>query len=161
AAIRQVQPRGPYHLGGWSAGGVIALEMAQQLVGQGEQVGLLTLLDTTVPLSRARLSSADPIDHSGREDGLDGSLEELARLGPDELLPYLWDHALKLGLIDPGPPLELARQVLDDLKRLFHLHVRLTDGYLFRPYPGRITLFRPSEVPFAVEAPPDRGWGKW
>ena len=29
-----------------------------------------------------------------------------------------------------------------------------------RPYPGRITLIRPSDAPFAVPTPRDRGWGK-
>ena len=46
AAIREVQPRGPYLLGGWSAGGLVALEMAQQLRAQGESIRMLALLDT-------------------------------------------------------------------------------------------------------------------
>jgi thioesterase domain-containing protein len=45
-AIRDVQPHGPYHLIGWSAGGMIACEMAAQLVGAGEPVGLLAVIDT-------------------------------------------------------------------------------------------------------------------
>nr|APD72136.1 non-ribosomal peptide synthetase 5 [Streptomyces sp.] len=45
AAIRAVQPHGPYHLLGWSFGGVVAHTMAEILQAQGEQVGLLTLLD--------------------------------------------------------------------------------------------------------------------
>ena len=44
--IRTVQPRGPYYLGGTSLGGIVAFEMAQQLVAQGERVGLLALIDT-------------------------------------------------------------------------------------------------------------------
>ena len=47
AAIREVQPRGPYLLGGWSAGGLVALEMAQQLRAQGESIRMLALLDTS------------------------------------------------------------------------------------------------------------------
>ena len=35
----------------------------------------------------------------------------------------------------------------------------LTDHYVVRPYPGRITLIRPSDAPFAVPTPHDRGWG--
>ncbi|MEM7350361.1 MAG: acyltransferase domain-containing protein, partial [Acidobacteriota bacterium] len=45
-AIRAVRPRGPYLLGGSSMGGSIAYEMAQQLVDQGEEVGLLALFDS-------------------------------------------------------------------------------------------------------------------
>jgi acyl carrier protein len=40
-AMRNVQPAGPYFLGGWSMGGVIAFEMARQLQEQGETIGLL------------------------------------------------------------------------------------------------------------------------
>ncbi|AQT82913.1 hypothetical protein B1R94_18220 [Mycolicibacterium litorale] len=45
-AIRRVQPRGPYHIGGWSLGGLIAFEMARQLSEQGDHVGSLILIDT-------------------------------------------------------------------------------------------------------------------
>ena len=44
--IRQVQPRGPYMLGGYGLGGTLALEMAQQLTASGESVGLLALIET-------------------------------------------------------------------------------------------------------------------
>jgi amino acid adenylation domain-containing protein len=47
--IQSVQPRGPYLLGGWSMGGLVAWEMAQQLVKQGETIRLLALIDTTPP----------------------------------------------------------------------------------------------------------------
>ena len=57
--------------------------------------------------------------------------------------------------------MQVAHQVLDDLKRIFHHHMVLTDHYVVRPYPGRITLIRPSDAPFAVPTPRDRGWGSW
>ncbi|WP_454197557.1 amino acid adenylation domain-containing protein, partial [Nocardia sp. Marseille-Q1738] len=44
--IREVQPEGPYHLLGWSFGGVIAHEMAVQLQGAGETVALLAVMDS-------------------------------------------------------------------------------------------------------------------
>jgi phthiocerol/phenolphthiocerol synthesis type-I polyketide synthase E len=44
--IQQVQPRGPYFLGGYSVGGIVAFEVAQQLIAKGEQVAMLALLDT-------------------------------------------------------------------------------------------------------------------
>ncbi|MDL4819440.1 amino acid adenylation domain-containing protein [Actinomadura opuntiae] len=43
--IRSVQPSGPYHLVGWSLGGLIAYEMAVRLQAAGERVGLLALID--------------------------------------------------------------------------------------------------------------------
>ncbi|MBB5077490.1 non-ribosomal peptide synthetase [Nonomuraea endophytica] len=44
--IREVQPSGPYHLMGWSFGGVVAHAMAAELVRRGEQVDLLAMLDS-------------------------------------------------------------------------------------------------------------------
>ena len=48
AEVRQVQPKGPYHFLGFSAGGLIAYEMARQLVDAGESIGSLTLTEPTV-----------------------------------------------------------------------------------------------------------------
>lgn len=48
-ALQTIQPQGPYQLGGWSLGGVVAFEMAQQLRKQGHQIKLLTLIDSYVP----------------------------------------------------------------------------------------------------------------
>ncbi|SCK46282.1 non-ribosomal peptide synthetase [Streptomyces sp. WMMB 322] len=45
AQVRRVQPYGPYHLLGWSFGGLVAHEMAVQLQKSGEPVGLLSVLD--------------------------------------------------------------------------------------------------------------------
>ncbi|MDT0330171.1 non-ribosomal peptide synthetase [Nocardiopsis lambiniae] len=47
AAMRRVQPEGPYHIGGWSFGGFVAFEMARQLRAAGQEVGSLVVLDTT------------------------------------------------------------------------------------------------------------------
>jgi 3-oxoacyl-(acyl-carrier-protein) synthase/thioesterase domain-containing protein len=44
--IREIQPQGPYYLGGWSLGGTIAYEIAQQLSAKGENVSKLYLLDS-------------------------------------------------------------------------------------------------------------------
>ena len=43
--IRQIQPHGPYMLGGYCLGGTIAIEMAKQLIGAGETVGLVALIE--------------------------------------------------------------------------------------------------------------------
>ncbi|WP_461087144.1 amino acid adenylation domain-containing protein [Streptomyces deserti] len=43
--IRAIQPAGPYHLLGWSFGGIVAFEMTAQLQRQGHEVALLTMLD--------------------------------------------------------------------------------------------------------------------
>jgi surfactin synthase thioesterase subunit/acyl carrier protein len=49
AEIRNVQPHGPWHLAGWSFGGLVAFEMARQLRAQGEEIAGLTLIDPPEP----------------------------------------------------------------------------------------------------------------
>lgn len=48
--IRNRQPTGPYHLGGWSAGGICAYEASQQLALQGETTASLILIDSPNPI---------------------------------------------------------------------------------------------------------------
>ncbi|PNJ93032.1 acyl-CoA synthetase [Cylindrospermopsis raciborskii C04] len=54
--IRTIQPQGPYFIGGYSFGGVVAYEMARQLEKQGEKVSFLAMLDTCRPGYAQRLS---------------------------------------------------------------------------------------------------------
>lgn len=51
AEIRRRQPVGPYIIGGWSAGGVMAYEVTQQLVNAGDKVESLVLIDAPCPVS--------------------------------------------------------------------------------------------------------------
>ncbi|HEX4113206.1 MAG TPA: AMP-binding protein, partial [Stellaceae bacterium] len=55
AAIRAVRPRGPYHLLGWSFGGLVAHAIASRLRAAGETVALLALLDTAAPVPGGEL----------------------------------------------------------------------------------------------------------
>ncbi len=50
AEIRQVQPKGPYLLGGFSGGGLTAWDIGRQLRAEGEEVALMVLLDTPLPV---------------------------------------------------------------------------------------------------------------
>jgi amino acid adenylation domain-containing protein len=57
-AIRGVQPRGPYRLGGFCNGGLLAYEMARQLEGAGEQVEFLGLINPSEPVQSSLLYTA-------------------------------------------------------------------------------------------------------
>jgi thioesterase domain-containing protein/aryl carrier-like protein len=48
-AIREVQPQGPYRVGGWSFGGLLAHEVAAQLVDAGQAMSRLIMIDTAWP----------------------------------------------------------------------------------------------------------------
>ncbi|MFJ6381721.1 non-ribosomal peptide synthase/polyketide synthase [Kitasatospora sp. NPDC092039] len=85
--IRAVQPSGPYHLLGWSLGGVVAQEMAVQLQAVGEEVGALVVLDgyPSVHVEQGvdepgieEVDWTDAVLRVGERFGLDLSEEELA-----------------------------------------------------------------------------------
>lgn len=57
-AVRAASPHGPYRLGGWSMGGVVAFEMARRLEQEGEEVAFVALLDSPYALTRADLGFA-------------------------------------------------------------------------------------------------------
>ncbi|MCC3770527.1 amino acid adenylation domain-containing protein, partial [Streptomyces sp. UNOC14_S4] len=59
AAMRRVQPSGPYAIGGWSFGGFVAFEMARQLRAAGEDIASLVLLDTTALNPGRRTATGD------------------------------------------------------------------------------------------------------
>ncbi|MCD9881083.1 non-ribosomal peptide synthetase [Streptomyces guryensis] len=94
ARLRTVQPSGPYHLLGWSFGGNVAHEMANQLEEQGEQVSLLALLDSGAEYTAAANGSIvehetlemllqvlghKPGDVGGPETGRDATASQLTR----------------------------------------------------------------------------------
>lgn len=72
--VQSAQPRGPYFLGGFSIGGALAYEVAHLLQKQGEDIGLVVLLDTMLPgfgvkhiwagvVRRLRLLRRDGLNH--------------------------------------------------------------------------------------------------
>jgi thioesterase domain-containing protein len=79
AEMRQVQPHGPYLLGGFSGGGITAYEIARQLEAAGEKIALLVMLDTPLPVGPAL----------GRLDKLLIKVGEMRRSGPG----FLWQWA--------------------------------------------------------------------
>ena len=72
AQMRSVQAHGPYLIGGHSAGGVVAYEVAQQCLAAGEKVELLVLIDAPAPAATSRV----------QVDGLEDLLRQLAS-GPE------------------------------------------------------------------------------
>jgi thioesterase domain-containing protein/acyl carrier protein len=91
--VRTVQAKGPYFLGGYCIGGMVAFEMAQQLQKQGQEVALVVLLDPVNPMT-GELSSVDkPVPSLLSQvrwffNKVSRHLRELAPLGPEEKLSY-------------------------------------------------------------------------
>ncbi|MEM6305403.1 MAG: beta-ketoacyl synthase N-terminal-like domain-containing protein, partial [Pseudomonadota bacterium] len=92
AEIRAVQPEGPYLLSGYSGGGITAYEMAQQLRAAGEEVAVLALLDTPLPVRPALT----------RRDKALIKLAEFRRKGPGYLIEWArnriaWERQKRAG----------------------------------------------------------------
>ncbi|MBN1220775.1 MAG: amino acid adenylation domain-containing protein [Anaerolineae bacterium] len=148
--VRRVQAEGPYLLGGWSMGGVVAFEMAQQLRRQGQIVKRLVLLDSWAPspngygradddatllaefLSELRFRSAQDLPE------LPGDFH---RLDLDEQLDYILEQAKMLEVVIPEGGLPQLYRLL----QVFRANVRAMQSYIPQVYAGRIVLFKSSE----------------
>jgi thioesterase domain-containing protein/acyl carrier protein len=154
--IRDVQPKGPYRLGGWSFGGIIAFEMAQQLVRQGEEVSLLALFDSSAPGRHTKPLKIDALSldnpralaliarevarNTLRELPLD--IDELARRKPEERIQYILDQAKKEDILTYGMTPELVLRLLKSYRGRMIADLTYTPSV----YPGRITFFEASEA---------------
>ncbi|RFU43197.1 amino acid adenylation domain-containing protein [Actinomadura logoneensis] len=148
ALIRSVRPHGPYHLGGWSLGGLIAYETACRLQADGEEVGLLALIDS---YHGQDLGSAER----------DVLPEVLGAIGMDP------DAVVRDGVPDVPKIMELlaARaDVLstlgeDDLVRVFRAYqagIRQAETYRPGTFRGDLLFFtalrdRPADMPAPAE----------
>lgn len=150
-AVRGVQPEGPYLLAGWSMGGVIAYEIAQQLLKRGERIALLALIDIYPRPARER-GEYDNIAELewflkelslsfGKEAPV--SSEALRRLGPRERLTYVLEQVRAADFVDAETELPYLRRVLE----VFEGNINALMSYEPEPYAGRITLFKTGEPP--------------
>jgi amino acid adenylation domain-containing protein len=161
-ALQTVQPTGPYLLGGWSMGGVVAFEMAQQLHAQGQRVALLALLDGRIPTPDETFpeEDAEAILLVERYFGISfGPMETLAELPKDEQLAFMLEQAKSAGLVPAELDVSQARRFVD----LLRSDLRATQNYGLHLYPGRITFFKASETPAGTSPDPDPtlGWSAW
>lgn len=144
-AIRTVQAEGPYYLGGWSLGGIIAYEMAQQLQSEGETVELLTLIDAygangvniPVTISHADLLTAALEDLSGlMGKSMSLSVAELRDLSPDKQLQCAHAELQQSGLV----PLTFTLEQLQQLWEIFQTNHEAWTQYHPKAYNGPVLL---------------------
>ena len=151
--LRVVQPQGPYLLGGWSMGGVVAFEMAQQLQKQGDLVALLALLDSRITnyadknnpgyfdeIALLTYFAKDLGGHFGKELSL--SYAALQHLTLDEQLSYILEQA-KLASILPE---EVEIMQFQPLVEVFKTNLHALQSYVPQVYANRITLFQAEEI---------------
>lgn len=144
AEIRLVQARGPYLLGGFSGGGLIAWEIARQLKASGEEVAQVVLLDTPLPL-RPELS---------RKDKALIKLAEFRRKGLGYAAEW-WRARQAWKAAQARPQTQAAEHELHNAAIEAAFRAALP-AYDLKPWQGRVALFRP---------PLDRHWqvsgGQW
>ena len=157
--IRKVQPDGPYLLGGWSLGGVVAFEMARQLRDAGEDVPLFIAIDSEAP-GRSRPSRRT-------EDGevLSEFLQNLTRdLGGHGEAPLkklrglplneAWPLARRPVAGEPGLPARHRAGAFRALWDVFRANYLALEQYVARPSPHRLLLFRAE----GTALDPTLGW---
>jgi amino acid adenylation domain-containing protein len=142
--IRSIQPRGPYYLGGFSFGGYIAFEMAQQLHNQGERVALLTIFDTPALGVNYQVSIVAQLKNIWRIFGKYGN-RFIYDKAMNQITSYrhrshdLWRKIREFARIDLVKKLTAAQQ---QRHQAFVLNERALDRYQPQLYPGEITLFK-------------------
>lgn len=147
-AIRAVQPYGPYYVGGWSFGGVVAFEIAHQLRSAGQKIGLLLLMDTVAPMPFTYFDDAVMIANVIRELGfphgkqISISLQALRKLSPEGQLQLGLDAMKQHGLATD----DMGIQWLKRLAEAYRCSVDITESYHADAYPDEITLFRATDL---------------
>ena len=168
-SIREVQPQGPYFVGGWSDAGLVAYEIAIQLRKAGQAVPLVVLFDAENPSASEKTTTVDAVwrrvaflwqwlaFHSKAVRGLSpagvfGYLRKRTLFRSALLKGKLWGIAYRIHLRSPwstNHPLQSAEYVL----------APVTVAYEPPPYDGRIILFRRTHRPTGHYRDPEYGWG--
>lgn len=180
--LRDARPHGPYLLGGYCHGGLIALEMAQQLRAQGEIVELLVLVETlarnyefrvhrklvSLAARLFKIGSIDELDYFLRLCRVSTDLRRLSSLQKAKFLltsvlprvakwvnRRLWQRSKPNAA--PQPRNVTASSDGWGLENVEAHYRRLVRGYVPRSYPGRLTIFRARDEKHPT-ADPAMGW---
>ena len=159
--IRKVQPQGPYYLGGYCFGGLVAFEMAQQLRQQAEQAALVAMFSAPLRFHRVNShrssKSADP-----KEAKAAGSRVGRLLSSPREALRWRWNSlsrslrsrihmAVCKLFLTVGLPIPQTLRTMYVVRMINATEAR----YAPKPYSGVLTLFRGRGL---YEDDPNMGW---
>lgn len=166
--IRSLQPEGPYYFGGSSFGGIVAFEMAQQLLRDGQSVAVLALFDTWGPgyPRYAADSGSLRVRWERLRERIDLHWGNLKTGGPKEKWAYIVEKSERL----KGKSRKLAKRWRTRVDEFRHplnrvlrevevASARAVSEYSPRPYPGRVVIFRAARQPAGVIPEATLGWG--
>jgi thioesterase domain-containing protein/acyl carrier protein len=159
------RPEGPYRLGGWSMGGLVAFEMAWQLTERGKTVERLILLDTDAPApeppgepeDEAILLGDFALDLVGTAGGtvdLSATAFDLSQIGGEGALARLFEQAQAAGILPP----EMSFEETIRLYSTYARNRRAMRLYRGRPLPVEVTLFTAEARGPALATDPLLGW---
>jgi thioesterase domain-containing protein/acyl carrier protein len=170
--LLKVQRHGPYYLGGYCFGGLVAFEMAQQLVARGQTVELLALMNATPPNSNFERMQFTPrwLAHFIKNSWQ--WLAHFARWEPEERRQLLLrkaralkkglrrrDTAARNGQIDAEDYVDLS-DYSPQRRRLWNVHLSAAAQYRPSAYSGKIIVLRTELHPFFCSFDPAFGWGE-
>ncbi|MGG3818735.1 non-ribosomal peptide synthetase DhbF [Bacillus subtilis] len=140
--IRTVQPKGPYHLLGWSLGGNVVQAMATQLQNQGEEVSLLVMLD-------AYPNHFLPIKKAPDDEEALIALLALGGYDPDSLgdKPLDFEAAIEILRRDGSALASLDETVILNLKNTYVNSVGILGSYKPKTFHGNVLFFRSTIIP--------------
>ncbi|MBP3046281.1 nonribosomal peptide synthetase DhbF [Bacillus subtilis subsp. subtilis] len=140
--IRTVQPKGPYHLLGWSLGGNVVQAMATQLQNQGEEISLLVMLD-------AYPNHFLPIKEAPDDEEALIALLALGGYDPDSLgdKPLDFEAAIEILRRDGSALASLDETVILNLKNTYVNSVGILGSYKPKTFRGNVLFFRSTIIP--------------
>ncbi len=166
--IRQVQPQGPYFLGGYSFGGVVAFEMAQQLYAVDQEVALLVLFDSSdYKNPPRRYSLVERIQLDLQSQGFRSEAEKvqyLLQCAGSRLKSSLFQRLRRTRVFIQKPRRLKKRSVLaasSAVAIVQESNRQALSKYQITPYPGQITLFRAEDPDDGYIYPIDNGWTRF
>lgn len=168
--IRSVQPEGPYHIGGWCLGGMVAYEMAQQLSKSGEEPALLAMIQTrhvgyceypagTSALRKTSWAVADrakyQLDCLWNAESKITYAQEIAHRAYT-ILRERFGRFVRRNLGKPENSASIARRI----EVVSNAHNAAYWNYRPQPYGGPVLAFYASEQPAGFAKDVTLGWEK-
>ena len=157
-SLRSVQPQGPYFLGGFCGGGLLAFEVAQQLRARGQEVSLLVLIEPRAGPDFLRMLGARLAGHAVNGLGFVLRLSQEKRLNVFLYLRHSY-RLLHYKLLRPSQDPSLRLSLVPPLETLRHdwisVFVWVFSHYVPRSYPGKMIYL------WARDEPGNHRAGKW
>ena len=155
-----IQPSGPYFLGGWCYGGIVAIEMGHQLIAAGQEIAFMALIETPAP--------APPFSN------FNYYLRRIAcllKMKPKQWGNYLGEkvkyyrgiktaNEMRFRRVEKSESasVEETNRHLAQLEHVYHTNLDALKFYRARPYPKKIILFNAEEQDPAMVIDPLYGW---